>query len=64
MDDNGNEYLKKCIKEALEGMIKQLMQRFEVMATQLRGKMAAKGSSSYHHGNKIRPLILNNLMIW
>ena len=53
MDDNiYSQDLKKFIKVSLEGMTKQLLQGFEVMATQLRGKMEAASSRSSHHGKK------------
>ena len=39
MDDKRVNYdLKKFIKESLEGMTKKLMQGFELMASQHRGK--------------------------
>ena len=34
----------------MDDTTKQLMQGFELMASQLRGKMAVRGNISLHHG--------------
>ena len=46
---NDNYEFKKLIKSYFDDMTKQLMQGFELMANQLRGKLATWGSSSFHH---------------
>ena len=52
MDDKrDNEDLKEFIKAAIEGMTKQSMQGFEMIASQLMGKLDAWGSRSFHHGD-------------
>ena len=54
MDDK--DEFKKFIKSYVDDTTKKLMQGFELMASQLRGKLAAGGSRSFHHGethNKI-----------
>ena len=38
------------LKSYFDDTTKQLMQGFELVASQLRGKMAARGSSNFHHG--------------
>ena len=55
MDDKYE--LKKLIKLYVDDTTKQLVQRFELMAGQLRGKLEAGGSRSFHHGetNKTIP---------
>ena len=42
--------IKKFINSYVDDMMKQLMQGFELMASQLRGKLATGGSRSFHHG--------------
>ena len=41
---------KTCLNSYFDDKTKQLMQGFELMARQLRGKQAAGGSRSFHHG--------------
>ena len=48
MDEN--EEFKKLMKSYFDDMTKHLMQGFEFMASQLRGKLASGGSSHSHHG--------------
>ena len=48
MDDR-NEF-KKWLKNYFDDKTKQLMQGLELMASQLRGKVATCGSRSFHHG--------------
>ena len=50
MDDRYK--FSKFIKSFFDDKTKQLMQGFELMASQLRGKLAAGGSSCFHHGEK------------
>ena len=48
MDDR--DECKKLINSYFDDTTKQLMQGFELMAIQLRGKLATRGSSSFHNG--------------
>ena len=48
---------KKLIKSYFDDTTKQLMQGFELMASQLRGKLAAGGSSSSHHGKTHKTIL-------
>ena len=48
MDDK--DEFKKLIKSYFDYTTKQLMQEFELVASQLRGKMAGRGNRSFHHG--------------
>ena len=65
MDDKrDNEDLKKFIKEALEGMTKQLMQGFELVPKQLMGKLAAGGSRSFHHGETHNTIHFEYFYYW
>ena len=48
MDDR--DEFKKIMNSYFHDMTKKLMQGFELMASQLRGKLVAGGSSSYHYG--------------
>ena len=41
---------KKCLNSYFDDKTKQLMQGFELMASQLRGKPEGWGSRSFHHG--------------
>ena len=41
---------KKCIKPCCDDTTKQIMQVFELMASQLRGKLEARGNRNLHHG--------------
>ena len=41
---------KKLFKSYFDDMTKQLMQEFELVASQLRGKMEAMDNKSFHHG--------------
>ena len=41
---------KKWIKSYCDDTTKHIMQVFKLMASQLRGKLAAGGSRSFHHG--------------
>ena len=40
----------KCLKSCCDDTTKQIMQVFELMASQLRGKPTARGNKSLHHG--------------
>ena len=42
--------LNKLIKSYCDDTTKQVMQVFDMMASQLRGKLAVRGSTSFHHG--------------
>ena len=53
----------KFLKSYFDDKTKQLMQGFELMASQLRGKLAAGGSKSFIMERHIRPFLLNNFMI-
>ena len=48
MDDM--DEFKKLPKSYFHYMAMQLIQGFELMASQLRGKLEAEGSRSFHHG--------------
>ena len=41
---------KKLINSYFDDTTKQLMQEFELVASQLRGKMEARDKRSFHHG--------------
>ena len=47
MDDR--DEFKKFLKSYYDDMAKQLMQGFELMASQLRGKLEGGGSRSFRH---------------
>ena len=49
MIDDIDEF-KKFLKSYFDDTTKQLMQGFELMASQLRGKLAAGDSRNFHHG--------------
>ena len=40
----------KWLKSYCDDTTNQIMQVFELMASQLRGNMAARGNRSFHHG--------------
>ena len=46
---DGEEHIK-ILEPVFEDMTKKLIKGFELMANQLRGKMAAGGSRNFHHG--------------
>ena len=48
MDDK--DKFNKLIKSYFDDTSKQLMQVFELMASQLRGKVEERGNRSFHHG--------------
>ena len=48
MDDI--DEFKKFRKSCCDDTTKQIMQVFELMASKLRGKLAARGNRSLHHG--------------
>ena len=58
MDDTYE--FKKLINSYFYDTTKQLMQGFELMASQLRGKLAAGGSSSFHHGETHKTIIFED----
>ena len=45
-------------------MTKQVMKWFELVASQLRGKLAAGGSSSSHHGETHKTIIFLEFDDW
>ena len=47
----------KWIKSYCDYTTNQLMQGFELMASQLRGKLATWGSSSFHHRETHKKII-------
>ena len=49
--DNIDEF-NKLLKSYFDDMAKHLMQGLELMSSQLKGKMEARGSNSSHHGKK------------
>ena len=53
----------KLINSYFDDTTKQLMEGFELMASQLRGKLAAGGSRSSIMERHVRKLFLNTLMI-
>ena len=55
MDDN-NEF-KNLMNSYFDDTTKQVMQGFKLVASQLRGKLAAGGSSSSHHGETHNAII-------
>ena len=54
MDDR--DEFKKLMNSYFDDTTKDIMQGFELVASQLRGKLVVKGSSSFHHGNKHRSI--------
>ena len=48
----------------MDDTTKQLMQGFELMASQLRGKLEAGGSSNFHHGEKHKTIIFEDFDDW
>ena len=44
--------------------MKQLMQGFELMASQLSGKMAARGNKSFHHGETHNTIHFEGFYDW
>ena len=48
----------KLMKSYFDDMTKQVMQGFELVASQLRGKLVVGGSSSSHHGKTHKAIIL------
>ena len=54
--DDWDEF-KKLMKSYFDDTTKQLMQGFELMTSQLRGKLAAWGSSGFHHGETHKKII-------
>ena len=54
MDDRYE--FKKLMKSYFDDTTKHVMQGFELVASPLRGKLVAGGSSSFHHGNKHRSI--------
>ena len=51
------EEFKKLMKLYFDDTTTQLMQGFELMTSQLRGKLVVVGSSSFHHGETHNPII-------
>ena len=49
---DGKEHIKimKLFDDITKNMTQQLMKGFELMASQLRGKLAERDSRSFHHG--------------
>ena len=62
MDDM--DEFKKLMNSYFDDATKQLMQGFELMASQLRGKLAEGGSSSFHHGETHKTIICENFYDW
>ena len=56
--------LKKLIKSYVDDTTKQLMQGFELMANQLRGKLAGGGSRSFHHGETHKTIFFEGYDYW
>ena len=50
----------KLMNSYFDDTTNQLMQGFELMASQLRGKLVAGGSSSYHYGETHKTIIFEN----
>ena len=48
---------KKLINSYFDDTSKQVMQGFDLMASQLRGKLATGGSNSFHHGETHKKII-------
>ena len=55
---------KKLMKPYFYDMTKQVMQGFELVASQLRGKLEAGGSISYHHGETHNTIIFEEFYDW
>ena len=54
---------KKLINSYFDDTTKQLMQEFELVANQLRGKMEARGKISFHHGETHKKIIFKTFII-
>ena len=55
MDDR--DEFNKLINSYFYDTTKQLMQEFELVAIQLRGKMDARGNRSFHNGETHKTII-------
>ena len=62
MDDRYE--FKKLMKTYFDDANKQLVQGFELMASQLRGKLVAGGSISFHHGETHKNIIFEDFDAW
>ena len=62
MDDRGE--FNKWIELYFDDKAKQLMQGFKLMASQLRGKLAAGGSRSFHHGETHKTIHFEYFYDW
>ena len=62
MDDS--DEFKKLIKSYFDDTTKQIMQGFELMASQLRGKLEARSSSSFHHWETHKKIIFEEFYDW
>ena len=62
MDDR--DELNKLIKSYCDDTTKQVMQVFELMASQLRGKLPARGSISFHHGETHKDINIEYFYDW
>ena len=62
MDDM--DEFNKLMKSYFDDMTKQVMQGFELVANQLRGKLEAGGGSSSHHGETHKTIIFEEFDDW
>ena len=62
MDDKYE--FKKLIKSYVYDTTKQLMQGFELIHSQLRGKLEAGGSRSFHHGETHKTIHFEDFDDW
>ena len=56
--DYRDEFMKP-MKSYFDDMTKHVMQWFELVAIQLRGKLTTRGSNSFHHGETHKTIIFN-----
>ena len=62
MDDK--DEFNKLMKSYFDDTTKQLVQGFELMASQLRGKLAGGGSSSFHNGETHKTINFKYFYDW
>ena len=55
---------KKLIMSYFDDTTKQLMQEFELVASQLRGNMEARGNRSLHHGETHKTINFEYFYYW
>ena len=60
--DYRDEFYK--LMKSYDDMTKQIMQGFELVAIQLRGKLETWGSNSFHHGETHMKIIFEEFYDW